>query len=47
MNLWYALAIIGVIVGFFWLDEVYFQMDALAFLGKQVVRMTDWLAFWR
>ncbi|MXU66336.1 hypothetical protein [Oceanomicrobium pacificus] len=27
--------------------DIYYQTGVLLFLGKQLARMTSWLAFWR
>lgn len=47
MRFWQAILLVTLVVGFFLADELFFGMDALAFTGKQLVRMTDWLAVWR
>ncbi|QHQ34573.1 hypothetical protein [Algicella marina] len=47
MKIWQAVLVVALVVGFFAADEYYFHLDALAWTGKQLLRMTDWLAFWR
>ncbi|MEO0911727.1 MAG: hypothetical protein AAFY59_01865 [Pseudomonadota bacterium] len=47
MKNWQALLVIALAVGFFWIDEPLLGFDALTWAGKQLLRVTHWLAFWR
>ena len=47
MTLWQALLFIAVVGTLAVLDIYYFEWGAVTFLGKQLMRITEWMAFWR
>lgn len=47
MRLITALVVIALVGGLAALDYYYWDAQAVTFLGKQLVRITDWIRFWR
>ncbi len=47
MRLITALIVVGVVGGLAAADQHYWDGQAVTFLGKQLIRITDWMRFWR
>ena len=47
MRPWQAVLVLAAAAGVWALDTHYLGSDMLTFLGKQLLRITEWLAFWR
>lgn len=47
MRLISALVVVGLVGGLAALDYHYWDAQGMTFLGKQLIRITDWMRFWR
>ncbi|WP_112323317.1 glyceraldehyde-3-phosphate dehydrogenase [Oceanibium sediminis] len=47
MKIWTALLVVALAVLAFYVDRTYYDQQAVTFLGKTLIRVTTWMAFWR
>lgn len=47
MRIWSAIVVVALAALALWADITYNDQQAIAFLGKSLVRITTWMAFWR